>query len=308
MSTTHYAHRRPFAPVHSRIPYSAIVDREPIRWPGDARVAVWVVPNVEHYEYGPPVGAFPAYPRTPAPDVRRYAYHDFGNRVGFWRMTEVLDRWEIPCTVSLNVGVLDLYPEIAAAIGERPWDLMSHGLYNTRFLTGLDADAEVAFLEHCNEVLRRHTGRGFDGMLGPYITGTVNTPEAMAQVGMRYHADWVHDERPSPLLTKDGARLVALPYNYEFNDAPLLMRSPVEADEFADRVIAHFDALYNAPDEGGRLMCVVLHPFAIGQPHRIDALNRVFAHLRAHDRVWIAGASAIVDHYLEHHYDQELAR
>jgi peptidoglycan/xylan/chitin deacetylase (PgdA/CDA1 family) len=288
------------------LPYSAIVDREPIRWPDDARVAVWIVPNIEHYEYLPPHGVTDPYPRTPHPDVRKYSYHDYGNRVGFWRTLEVLDRYEIPCTVSLNVAVLDHYPEIAQAMAARNWSLMSHGLYNTRYITGMKLEEERSFLEQCNRVLHRHTGRHFDGMLGPNITGNWHTPELMAALGMRYHADWVHDERPSPLSTVTGARVVALPYSYELNDAPLLMRSHVEGDGYAKRCIAQFDRLYEEGAEGGRLMCLPLHPFAIGQPHRISYLDRVLDHLRGRDGVWIARASDIVDHYLRHNYDADL--
>jgi peptidoglycan/xylan/chitin deacetylase (PgdA/CDA1 family) len=259
-----YPHERPFAPVHDRLPYSPIVDREPIIWPGAARLAVWVVPNVEHYEYLPPPGAVDAYPRTPHPDVRKYAYHDYGNRVGFWRMVDVLDRHEVPCTVSLNVAVLDHYPEIAQAMVERGWAFMSHGLYNTRFLAGMEPDQERTFLETCNRVLARHTGRHFDGMLGPNITATARTPDLMAEAGMRYHADWVHDERPSPLLTATGARMVALPYTFELNDAPLLMRSHVEGDGYAQRCIAQFDRLYDEGGDGGRVMWIVVHPISTG--------------------------------------------
>jgi len=301
-----YPHERAFDPIHDRLPYAPIVDRVPIRWPGDARVAVWVVPNIEHYEYLPPPGAFDAYPRTPHPDVRKYSYHDYGNRVGFWRMVEVMDRYEIPCTVSLNVAVLDHYPEIADAIAAREWGLMSHGLYNTRFLTGLDEAQERRVLESCNRVLERHTGRRFDGMLGPFITGNRRTPDVMAMVGMRFHADWVHDERPSPLLTSTGERLVALPYSYELNDAPLLMRSHVEGDGYVERCIAQFDRLHEEASEGGRLMCLPLHPFAIGQPHRIKYLDRLLDYVRRHDDVWIARASDIVDHYLAYNYDADL--
>jgi allantoinase len=301
-----YSHERPFESLHDRLPYSPIVDREPIRWPAEARLAVWIVPNVEHYEYLPPRGAIDAYPRTPHPDVRKYAYHDYGNRVGFWRMLEVLDRHEIPCTASLNVAVLDHYPEVAHAMTERAWGLMSHGLYNTRYLTGMGREEERAFLDTCNRVLERHTGRHFDGMLGPNITGNAHTTDLMAEVGMRYHADWVHDERPSPLLTTTGARMVALPYSYELNDAPLLMRSHVEGDGYAQRCIAQFDRLYQEGDEGGRLMCLPVHPFVIGQPHRITYLDRVLEHVRSRDDVWIARASDIVDHYLEYNYDADL--
>jgi peptidoglycan/xylan/chitin deacetylase (PgdA/CDA1 family) len=301
-----YPHERPFAALHDRLPYSPIVDRAPIRWPGGARVAVWVVPNIEHYELLPPPGAPDPYPRTPHPDVRKYAYHDYGNRVGLWRLVEVLDRHEVPCTVSLNVAVLDHYPEVAAVLTERRWDLMSHGLYNTRYLTGLDREGERRFLETCNRVLERHTGRHFDGMLGPNITGNEWTPDLMAEAGMRYHADWVHDERPSPLLTESGARMVALPYTYELNDAPLLMRSHVEGEGYARRCLDQFDRLHADAEQGGRMMCLVVHPFAIGQPHRIAHFDRILAHLR--DRgAWIATASQLVDHYLEHHYDDDLA-
>lgn len=302
-----YPHNRPFDPVHDRLPYSPIIDREPIVWPGGARLALWVVPNIEHYEYLPPKQAVDPYPRTPHPDVRKFAYHDYGNRVGFWRMLEVLDRYEINCTVSLNVAVLDHYPEIADAMARRQWAYMSHGLYNTRYLTGMTRQEESRFIETCNRVLERHTGKRFGGMLGPNITGNSWTIDLLADAGMRYHADWVHDERPTPLLTACGSRCVALPYTYELNDAPLLMRSHVEGADYADRCIAQFDVVYRDAARGGRLMCLSLHPFAIGQPHRVRHLDRVLAHIRGHDGVWVATADDIVEHYLSRYYNADLA-
>lgn len=303
-----YDHERPFSPIHERIPYLPIVDRAPIQWPGGARVAVWVVPNIEHYEYLPPEGDVDPYPRTPHPDVRKFSYHDYGNRVGFWRMLEVFDRYEIPCTVSLNVAVLDHYPETAKAMSDRRWELMSHGLYNTRYLTGMDRERQRAFLRACNTVLQRHTGRTFAGMLGPNITATEDTPDLMAELGMTYVADCVHDERPTPFATSGGGRLVALPYSYELNDAPLLMRSHVEGEAYLELCRRQLERLRTEPGDGGRLMCLPLHPFAVGQPHRIRYLDRLMEILRSHDDVWIATASDIVDHYLTHTYDDDLAR
>ena len=128
----------------------------------------------------------------------------------------------------------------------------------------------------------------------------------VAEAGMTYHADWVHDERPSPLITASGARMVALPYTYELNDAPILMRSHLEGEAFARRWIAQFDRIYREGD-AGRMVCLVLHPFAIGQPHRIRYLDRILQHIRDHSDVWVATASQIVDHYLEFGYDQDLA-
>jgi allantoinase len=301
-----YPHERQFAPIHNRIPYVPIVDRAPFEWPQGRSVAVWVVPTVEHYEFLPPPQTVDPYPRTPHPDVRLYSYRDYGNRIGFWRMAEVLASREIPCTVSLNVGVLDLYPEIAAAIREHGWDVMSHGYYNTRELTGLTREEERRLLELCNSVLEQHTGRRFSGMLGPYISGNEWTPDVMAELGMKYHADWVHDERPTPLVTSSGAPMVALPYTYELNDAPLLMRSHVEAETFVDLWLAQINRLRHEADSG-RLACLVLHPFAIGQPHRIRHLERLIDQLRTYDDVWIASATDIVDHYLTNVYPTDLA-
>jgi peptidoglycan/xylan/chitin deacetylase (PgdA/CDA1 family) len=143
-------------------------------------------------------------------------------------------------------------------------------------------------------------------MLGPYISGNIWTPDIMAELGMSYHADWVHDERPSPLLNASGAPMVALPYTYDLNDAPILMRSPAEGSAFLERWFAQIDRLRR---EGGtgRIACLVLHPFTIGQPHRIRHLDRLLARLRTYDDVWIATGSEIVDHYLAHGYDSDLS-
>jgi allantoinase len=302
-----WAHERPFEVVHDRLPFQALVERRAPLWPGGARLAIWIVPNVEHYEYLPPPGAQDPYPRGPHPDIRKFAYHDFGNRVGFWRMLDVLDRWSIPCTTSLNAAVLDHYPQIAAAMVSRKWEFMSHGLYNTRYLTGLTEDEERDFLVHCDEVLHGHTGQHFAGMLGPNITGNPWTPDLLAEHGMRYHADWVHDERPAPLRTRSGRPLIALPYTYSLNDAPLLMRSHMEGEAYQRVCRDQFDELCEGDDNIGRVMCLSLHPFTIGQPHRRRALDAVLGHLRSRDDVWFATGSQIVDHYMATAYVEDVA-
>ncbi len=112
-----------------RFYYSPIIDRPAIKWPGGARVALWVSPNVEFHEYTP-------LSRPTTPDVINYARADYGNRQGFWRMLEVLDKHNVRCCISLNVGVLDHLPEIRDAMVERNYDYMSHGIYNSRPISG----------------------------------------------------------------------------------------------------------------------------------------------------------------------------
>ncbi len=81
----------------NRVDYSPIIDRPRLTWPNNARVAFWVAPNIEHYEYLPDYdGVRNPWPRVPYPDVQQYTYRDYGNRVGLWRMIEVLDAYNNP--------------------------------------------------------------------------------------------------------------------------------------------------------------------------------------------------------------------
>jgi allantoinase len=186
-----------------RVDYSPIIDRPKITWPGKARLAFWVAPNVEHYEYMPDFdGQRNPWPRTPYPDVREYSYRDYGNRVGFWRMADVLDAYNIKCCVSLNLAVLEHFPEIGEAMVKRDWDFMSHGIYNTRYLNTYTEDQERAFYQDCIATLKRLTGKQLKGMLGPAISGTQATPDLMAEAGLIYHTDWMHDDQPVPIKVK----------------------------------------------------------------------------------------------------------
>jgi peptidoglycan/xylan/chitin deacetylase (PgdA/CDA1 family) len=291
------------------INYSPIVDRPAVKWPHGARVALWVAPNLEHYEYQPPPSRYrEPWPRVPHPDVMNYAYRDYGNRVGFWRMLEVFDQYKLRGTVSLNMAVLEHFPEVGAAMLKRDWAFMSHGIYNTRYLFGMTLEDERAFYRDTIETLHRHTGRRLKGMLGPAFSASANTPDLMAEAGLLYHVDWFVDDQPFPINVKQG-RLVGVPYSRELNDA-LLFVNPggFEGDYFAEICKRQFDVLYEEGAESGRVMCIALHPYLIGQPHRLKYLAEALAYITGHDGVWLATGDEIAEHYLLHHHDAELAR
>jgi len=282
-----------------------MVDRPRVRWPNDARVALWIAPNVEHYEFLPPRDPQRnTWTRSPHPDVQGYGYRDYGNRVGFWRMTEVLDQFGIVATASTNLAVFDHYPEVGTAMVERGWEIMSHGIYNTRYISSIDETAERAFYIECIEALRSHTGQQLRGMLGPAVSNTAATPDLMAEAGLIYHADWFHDDQPVPLATRSGQRLVSVPYSMELNDVPVFTQH-FDTSEFVAMAKAQLDVLRREADDdaGGRVMCVALHPYLMGMPHRVDGLAAMLDYLMSHDDVWQTTASRIAEHYLEHHYD-----
>ena len=290
-----------------RVDYSPIIDRPIIKWPNGARVALWISPNVEHYEYMPDDDAARTpWPRTPFPDVQQYSYRDYGNRVGFWRMLETLDKYNIRSCVSLNVAVLEHFPEIRDAMVERNYDYMSHGIYNTRYLYTYTEEQEREFYRDTIETLKLHTGKQLKGMLGPAISGTERTPDLMAEAGLIYHTDWMHDDQPVPIKVKYG-KLISVPYSIELNDSSLLRDNHYEGDYFARICKAQFDQLYKEGAESGRVMCIALHPFLIGQPHRIKYLDEILSHIMSHDGVWQTTADEIADYYIENYYDDAVA-
>ena len=292
-------------PPH-RVDYLPMTDRPIIKWPNNARVAFWVAPNVEHYEYQPPDSLLRnPWPRTPHPDVQGYSNRDYGNRIGFWRMLEPLDRHKITCTVSLNVAVLEHFPEVAQAMVERDYAFMSHGIYNTRYLVRQSEEEEREFYRDTMETVKRLTGKTMKGMLGPAISGTVNTPDLMAEASMLYHTDWFHDDQPIPIKVRSG-KLISVPYSLETNDA-FLYRSSKDADYFADICKRQFDVLYREGAESGRVMCIALHPFIFGMPHRVKQLDEILGYIMGHEGVWHTTGDEIAEYYMANYYDEFVA-
>jgi peptidoglycan/xylan/chitin deacetylase (PgdA/CDA1 family) len=283
--------------TQNRIEYQPITDRPPLTWPNGARVAVWVVSNVEHYEYMPPQGQpRDPWPRTPHPDVLGYGLRDYGNRVGLWRLTEVTDALEIPVTLSLNLANWLHYPEIFEVSTKRDWDVMGHGLYNTRYYWNMDAATERAAIAESVEIYRELTGEKMRGWFSPAATWTANTPDLVAEAGISYTGDWVHDDQPTEINVREG-RLISLPYQMDINDA-MAWRHHFEAEDFAQMVIDHFDTLWHEGADQGRVVCIALHPYISGQPHRIRALERALRYIVEHDDVWLATGAQIADWYL----------
>ena len=294
----------PLAP--ERVDYLPMIDRPVIKWPNDARVAFWVVPNIEHYEYLPPLdGARNPWPRTPLPDAQQYSAHEYGNRVGFWRLLEILDEYGIRCSTSLNVGVLERFPDIADAMRERDWAFINHGFYNTRFTTTFSEEQEREFFQRCREIFRRRMGREVKGCSGPAASNTERSPDLVAEAGFVYQTDWKIDDQPLPIKVRSG-RLVCIPYTSELNDV-ILTRYHHEGDYYAKICKRQFDQLYREGAESGRLMCIAFHPYIMGRPHRAKYLAEVLDYILSHDRVWQATSDEIAEHYLENYYDQAVA-
>lgn len=266
-----------------------------MRWPNGAGLAVWIAPNLEFYEYAPQRYPFrDQFARIRHPDVMQWGFRDYGNRVALWRMADVLAQYPVAITASTNLCLFEHYPEVASLVRDRGWEVMSHGLYNTHYLGLMEEDEERAFHQLGAHIVREHTGQTLQGLLGPCVTNGPRTLELMAEAGLRYHADWVHDDVPVPLKTSHGL-VWTVPYHYEINDAPLL-EGHFDAAALVQVACDQFDRLYREASEGeeGLVFCWPLHPYLIGQPHTVAALRRVLDHICSHEGLWHAQAGDIV--------------
>jgi len=275
--------------------------RPRIAWPGGARIAFWVAPNIEHYEYGPPPNPRRMPWTRPVPDVLNYSWRDYGNRVGFWRMADVMARHGVRGSVSLNVAVCDHYPEIIERCCELGWELFSHGTYNTRYFYGMSEDQQRAVIRENRETILRASGQSMDGWLTPAISNDETTQHILAEEGLLYTLDLLHDDQPTPIRTRGGQRLVSIPYSLEVNDVPLFVMRNTPPERYAALCKAQFDALYEEGAESGTVMCLPIHPYLVGQPHRIAAFEEVLRHVAGHEGVWLATGREIARHYIDNH-------
>jgi peptidoglycan/xylan/chitin deacetylase (PgdA/CDA1 family) len=282
--------------AETRAPYSAIVDRPPLKLPAGARVAVWVAVNIEEWDFAAPMAraAIPAPQGVSViPDVPNYSWYDYGLRVGFWRFKEVLDRHGIKATVSLNSNVCATRPRIVEACLESDWELMGHGVIQRVLPKEPD---ERAVIRRTIDQIEAFSGRKVRGWMGPGLHETFDTPDILAEEGIEYCADWVNDVQPYPMNVKRG-RLISIPYTVELNDIPVHIVQNHRSDELYRRAMDELETLHREGAASARVMCVSVHPYITGAAHRINYFDRIFQELKQRDGVLFMRGAGILDWY-----------
>ena len=281
-----------------RAGYSPINGRKPLRLPGNARVAVWPVINVEEWDINAPMArtVIPA-PQgvTVLPDIANFSWFDYGLRVGFWRMKAVLDRHGIRATLSLNASVCKSYPMIVEESVKSGWEILGHGFIQRAL--NLEED-ERDVIRRSIQLIKETTGKAPRGWMGPGLAETFDTPDILAEEGIEYVCDWVNDDQPYPMKVASGS-LVALPYTVELNDIPMYLIQNHPSPEIFYRARDQFDTLYEEGGDGARIMAISTHPYITGVPHRIRYYNQVFEYIKKHEGVVFMTGSEILDWYKE---------
>ena len=283
---------------HRRFDYSPIIKRKPLKWPNGARVAVWIIPNIEHFEFDLPGTSL--FPLTVVPDVLNYGWRDYAVRVGVWRLMDALDQYGIRATVALNAAVCGHYPIIIEEGKKRNWEFMGHGLTNSQLLAGLPEEEERKVIRETIHTITKSVGRAPEGWLGPALAETFVTPDLLAEEGIRYLCDWCNDDQPYALKVRTG-QLLSVPYSIELNDIPFFVGKGSSGADFLQAIKDQFDVLYQEGKTNGRVMAIALHPFIISVPHRHKYFVKALEYICHHKEVWLATGGEIA-HWYDDHY------
>jgi peptidoglycan/xylan/chitin deacetylase (PgdA/CDA1 family) len=276
-------------------PYSPIIKRPRLEWPNGARVALWVIPNIEFFSLEDRI---PGAGGSAGPDIPNWSLRDYGNRIGVFRLMKVLDRHGIRATVALNSKLCAMHPEIMQEGDKRGWEWMGHNETNSVRLNEVPSEEEERIIKNTFATIEQATGTRPSGWLGTGLQETWHTLEHLADQGCEYVCDWVNDDQPYTMTLEGGRRIVSISYSYEINDKPAFEKKMVTADGFGDMIRRQFDVLYQEGAESGRVMAICLHPYIIGQPHRIGALDAALEYICGHKDVWLATGREITRHFL----------
>ena len=277
--------------------------RAPLRWPEDARVAFCVIVSLEHLEWSRPPGSFQlptlagGYGPGPFPDVTAWSHREYGHRVGIFRVLDVLARHGVTPTIAMDVLTAEHYPFLVRHCRGRGAEIVAHGISVSRMITSrMSEEEERDYIQTSVERLARATGTIPAGWLGPESGESTRTPRLLAEAGLRYVCDWVNDEQPYPLTVPRG-ELHALPITWPLDDVNALWDRRIDLDRYVQMIEDTFETLYREGAGSGRLLVLRLHPWLIGQPFRIGALDAALGRIVSRQGVWAATGTAIIDWY-----------
>jgi allantoinase len=288
---------------HAHYAFRAAPDARAIRWQDGARIAFFVLLHLEAWEITPPkdaqrdprfVAEFPAF----HPDLRAWSQREYGNRVGIFRVLEVLDRFRVVPAVALSSAAAREYPELVAECRARGCEFLAHGSHATRLITSRMGKAEErAFIADARDAVAEATGTVPRGWVSQDQSESSRTPALLADAGFDHVLDWPNDDRPYLMGPYGGRTLVSLPPQPEWDDVTMMWLKRMAPAQWAGNATAAFVALHDEGARSGTLFQLGLHPWVAGQAHRIVHLAELLRRILGAPGTWRARPSEIAASY-----------
>ncbi len=294
-----------------KYPYSAITQRGPLKWPNQAKVALIVSLNLEHWDMVKETDK-PYYAGGPAilpntlpgnvPDFPNYTWREYGQRVGIWRLFDVFDEAGVPAGCTINAKTALERRAIVDAANERGWEIVAHNYEQGELLSDYaqDADKEREVILRTLNVYKDVVGRPAKGWLSSSLRGTVNTCGVLAEQGLIFYCDIMNDDQPY-LVETDHGNIVSTPYSNEINDFTMLTRMGFSTDQFLSAIKEELSVLLSDAEASGsgRMMNLGLHPHVSGRAYRVRAVREFLEYAKSLDGVWFATRQEIAEWYLQ---------
>jgi peptidoglycan/xylan/chitin deacetylase (PgdA/CDA1 family) len=284
---------------HERYEWSQLKDRTKVVWPDNKKLALWVNVSLQFFplnQKGIPFKV-PGGMTMPYPDLRHFSLRDYGNRVGIYRFLKAFDRFNIEPSYAMNTVLAERNPYLLNTIRERGSEILCHGWdMDSLHYGGQDKEEEAELVKKSLDGLRELSGQNVTGWISPARNESPNTPDLLASNGIKYFCDWVNDDMPYPFKTTHG-ELTAMPLSNELEDRFILMNNLHSEDSYVEQIQDACDFLLEeAEHSGGRILALNIHPWLLGQPHRIAKLEAVLDYLTSKEGVWSAGPTEILSH------------
>ena len=293
--------------------YSPLVDRKPFSWPNQSKIAVVITVNLEAWDIvpdptkpyeGPSIVQVPIPPGQP--NYANYTWREYGHRVGVFRLINVLAKYKVFSSCSLNAAVGEKFPVTIREGKKNNWEFLAHSYRQNELLTYYANDPE-AETELINRTLRKFeevVGTRAKGWLSPSLSPTRNTLKILAKAGIEFFCDYANDDQPYILnVQEDGGdeirRVVSIPYSLSLNDYSLFVKDGYTSAEFSQAIIDAFDVMCEEQDGGGRILNIGLHPHISGQPHLIKGIDNALKYICSErGGVWFPRREQIADWFL----------
>ena len=273
-------------PRHDRYDFVPIDERLDYSWPDGKRLAVYFGNNVEEFAFR--AGLNEVGLPAPIPATRTYAQRDYGNRVGIWRMLDLLDDLGAPASHNINTAIFDHSPQVAKRIKERGDEMIGHGRTNSERQDVFSEAEEKEMIEHCVEAIENNGGKRPTGWLSPFLAESAVTPDLLKEAGYDYTLNWPCDDQPFWMRTRAGP-LLSVPYTIALNDLPVIVNTwHYSPRQYAEMIVDQFDEMLEESQRRPLVFCISMHTFVLGYPFRIRALRQAIEHIMKHrDDIWV---------------------
>ena len=268
-------------------------EKSPISFPPGKRLAVTVHFPVEWWS------------RRDDDEQKNY-FHEYGAKVGAWRLLDVFDRAGVKGTCHLSGMVAELFPELAREIVRRGHDVAGHGYDQSNPQRLASPEEERTVVRKTLSVIESATGFRPCGWVCTGRRISENTVRILAEEGLFWHSNHDRGDLPS-IVNVDGKLIVDCPINryMNFDERRFLGMDgkgpPLSCKQILEFFQSQIDALRGAAQYEPLCFQFGSHATMMGLPAYSWVLQQMLTYATSFADVWLATSTDFARYWLEHH-------